>query len=137
MYVETTHDLIRQLHNGDVGGKKWEKIALVGFSIGAITANSLAQQYPTDLDTIILHGISWDDSWIYPAFLSGLQAPAQQVDPEKWGHIAPFYQTQSTIEGRRAACFGGSYEEEMLHYDWYFMCIYDQKSLLNEDQEHS
>lgn len=117
-YVETTHDLIGQIRNGAIGGKKWKKIVLVGFSIGAIVANSVAQQYPEDLDGIVFHGISWDPSWIYPAFLSGLQAPAQQIDPEKWGHIQPYYQTQSSREGRKVACFAGAYDEEILEYDW-------------------
>ena len=111
--------MIGQIRNGAIGGKKWKKIVLVGFSIGAIVANSVAQQYPEDLDGIVFHGISWDPSWIYPAFLSGLQAPAQQIDPEKWGHIQPYYQTQSSREGRKVACFAGAYDEEILEYDWY------------------
>ena len=118
-YVETIHDLIQQVRNGSIGGQKWDKIVLVGFSIGAITANSLAQQYPGDVEGVILHGVSWDASWIYPAFLSGLQAPAQTVDPERWGSIPATYQTQSTREGRKAACFGGDYEQGILEYDWY------------------
>ncbi|KAI1324232.1 Alpha/Beta hydrolase protein [Xylariaceae sp. FL0255] len=118
MFVETAHDVIQQLRKGEVGDRKWDKIALVGFSIGAITANALAEQYPEDVDAILLHGITWDPSWIYPAFLSGLQGPAQQIDPEKWGHLHPTYQTQSTKEGRRVACFAGSYDEEALEYDW-------------------
>lgn len=118
MYVETIHHLIQKLRNGEVGGRAWDRIALVGFSIGAITANSLAQQYPDDVDAIVLHGISWDASWIYPAFLSGLQAPAQQIDPEKWGALPPTYQTQSSREGRLVACFAGFYDPDIVEYDW-------------------
>ncbi|KAI0409186.1 Alpha/Beta hydrolase protein [Xylaria palmicola] len=118
MYVETVHHLIQKIRKGDVDGRHWKKIALVGFSIGGITANALAEQYPDDVDVIVLHGISWDLSWIYPAFLSGLQGPAQQIDPEKWGHLQPTYQTQSNREGRRVACFSGSYDEGILEYDW-------------------
>lgn len=117
-YVMTLHHLIQKIRNGEVGGRRWDKIVLVGFSIGGITANSLAQQYPDDVDAIVFHGISWDATWIYPAFLSGLQAPAQQVDPEKWGALQPTYQTQSTREGRLVACFAGSYSRDMAEYDW-------------------
>ncbi|KAK4133848.1 hypothetical protein BT67DRAFT_477506, partial [Trichocladium antarcticum] len=99
------------------GGRRWDKIAFVGFSIGAIVAKLLAAQHPADANITILHSISWDPSWVYPAFLAGLQAPAQQVDPERWGHIAPTYQTQSSREGRKA-CFAGSYEEAILEHDW-------------------
>ncbi|KAI1111365.1 Alpha/Beta hydrolase protein [Nemania sp. NC0429] len=118
MYVETVHHLIQQIRDGEVGGRTWNKIVLVGFSIGAITANALAEQYPKDVDAIVLHGITWDASWIYPAFLSGLQGPAQQIDPDKWGHLQPTYQTQSTRDGRLVACFAGSYEQDMVEYDW-------------------
>ncbi|KAL2016716.1 hypothetical protein VTK56DRAFT_3145 [Thermocarpiscus australiensis] len=51
-------------------------------------------------------------------FTVSVEAPAQQVDPDKWGHIAPTYQTQSTREGRKAACFAGSYDEGILEHDW-------------------
>lgn len=117
-YVETIHQTIQKLRRGEIDGKKWENVIFVGFSIGAIVANSLAAQYPDDVDAIVLHGISWDISWIYPAFLSGLQAPAQQVDPERWGHIEAFYQTQSNREGRKAACFAGDYDPAILEHDW-------------------
>ena len=110
--------MIQKLRAGEVDGKKWKKIVFIGFSIGAITANSLADQYPSDVDAIVLHGFSWDISWIYPAFLSGLQVPARQIDPVKWGHIPATYQTQSTREGRKAACFSGSYDPNILEYDW-------------------
>ncbi|KAI0437518.1 Alpha/Beta hydrolase protein [Xylaria telfairii] len=118
MYVETVHDLIQKLRKGEVGDRAWDKIVYVGFSIGGMMATSLTQQYPDDVDALVLHAITWDTSWIYPAFLSGLQAPAQQVDPEKWGHIPPTYQTQSTREGRLVACFAGSYEKDIVEYDW-------------------
>ncbi|KAI1381059.1 Alpha/Beta hydrolase protein [Hypoxylon crocopeplum] len=118
MYVATMHDLIQKIRKGEVGGRAWDKIVLVGFSIGAITANSLALQYPNDVDGIVLHGISWDATWIYPAFLSGLQGPAQQIDPDKWGGLQPTYQTQSSREGRLVACFAGSYDPDIVEYDW-------------------
>ncbi|KAI0505625.1 Alpha/Beta hydrolase protein [Xylaria bambusicola] len=119
MYVETIHDLIQKLRRGEVDGRKWEKIVLVGFSIGGMLANALAQQYPDDVDALVLHAITWDTSWIYPAFLSGLQVSAAQVDPVKWGHIPLMYQTQSTPEGRRVACFAGAYEEDAVEYDFH------------------
>lgn len=117
-YVENIHEVIQKLRRGEVDGKQWKKIVFVGFSIGGIVANSLAQQYPDDVDAIVLHGISWDASWIYPAFLSGLQAPAQQIDPDKWGHVPATYQTQSTREGRITACFSGAYDPNILEVDW-------------------
>ncbi|KAL9038901.1 MAG: hypothetical protein Q9180_002854, partial [Flavoplaca navasiana] len=120
VYVETVHQVVQQLRDGKVGGVKWNKIALVGFSIGGIIANSLSAQYPSDLNAILLHGISWDNTWVYPAFIAGLQAPAAQIDPERWGSIPLLYQTQSTREGREASNFYGSFDRAILEADFYY-----------------
>ncbi|CAO1604876.1 hypothetical protein XANCAGTX0491_008417 [Xanthoria calcicola] len=120
VYVETVHQVIQQLRDGKVAGVKWRKIALVGFSIGGIVANSLSAQYPSDLNAIVLHGISWDTTWVYPAFLSGLQSPAARIDPGRWGSIPPQYQTQSTREAREASIFYGSFDRGILEADFYY-----------------
>lgn len=103
-----------------MAGGKWNKIVAVGFSTGAIVANSLSEQYPLDLDAIVLHGISWDATWLYPAFLSGLQLAAAQVDPGRWGNIPLEYLTQSTREAREVSCFYGSYDRGILEPDFYY-----------------
>ncbi|KAL9038873.1 MAG: hypothetical protein Q9180_002869 [Flavoplaca navasiana] len=120
VYVETVHQVVQQLRDGKVGAVKWNKIALVGFSIGGIIANSISAQYPSDLDAIVLHGITWDHTWIYPAFLSGLQLPAAQIDPGRWGSIHPLYQTQSTRDAREAHIFYGSFDRGILEADFYY-----------------
>ncbi|KAK0615282.1 Alpha/Beta hydrolase protein [Bombardia bombarda] len=117
-FVETMHQVVQKLRAGEIGEKKWEKVVFIGFSIGAVVANSIALQYSEDVDAIMLHGISWDASWLYPAFLAGLQVSANLIDPVKWKHVPSLYQTQSTIEGRRSACFAGKYDEEALQVDW-------------------
>ncbi|KAI4259645.1 MAG: hypothetical protein L6R42_004475, partial [Xanthoria sp. 1 TBL-2021] len=103
-----------------VAGVKWNKIALVGFSIGATVANSLSAQYPSDLNAIVLHGFSLDATRSYPAFLSGLQLPAAQIDPGRWGSIPPEYMTQSSREAREASLFYGSFDRGILEADFYY-----------------
>ncbi|KAI4268779.1 MAG: hypothetical protein LQ337_007655 [Flavoplaca oasis] len=120
VYVETVHQVVQQLRDGKVGGVKWNKIALVGFSIGGIVANSISAQYPSDLSAILFQGISWDTTWVFPAFISGLQAPAAQIDPERWGSIPPLYETQSTREGRETPNFYGSFDRGILETDFYY-----------------
>ena len=120
VYVETVHQVIQHLRDGTVGGVRWNKVAMVGFSLGAVIANSMSAQYPSDFDALVLHGISWDISWIYPAFFSGLQAPAAQIDPERWGNVPLQYQTQSTREAREAHVFYGSYDRGVLEPDFYY-----------------
>ncbi|KAL9624970.1 MAG: hypothetical protein Q9204_007831, partial [Flavoplaca sp. TL-2023a] len=120
VYVETVHQVVQQLRDGQVGGVKWNKIAVVGFSIGGIVANSISAQYPSDLNAILFQGISWDTTWVFPAFISGLQAPAAQIDPERWGSISPLYETQSTREGRETPNFYGSFDRGILETDFYY-----------------
>lgn len=120
VYVETIHQVVQQLREGKVAGVKWNKIALVGFSIGATVANSLSAQYPSDLNAIVFHGLSWDATWSYPAFLSGLQLPAAQIDPGRWGSIPPEYMTQSSREAREASLFYGSFDRGILEADFYY-----------------
>ena len=111
--------MIQQLRAGEIGGRKWDKIIVVGFSIGAITANSLAQKYPEDADVILLHGITWDTTWVYPAVLAGNLGSPSQLDPVRWGSVGDFYQTQGTRQGREAACFNGNFDRSVLETDWY------------------
>ncbi|KAL8778968.1 MAG: hypothetical protein Q9213_007168 [Squamulea squamosa] len=120
VYVETIHQVIQKLKAGEIDGIRWRRVALVGFSIGGIVANSITEQYPLDLDTVLLHGISWDTTWIYPAFIYGVQAPAAQIDPERWGHIPLQYMTQPTPEARETACFYGSFDRNILKADFYY-----------------
>lgn len=116
-HVETAHQLIQQLRSGSIGGKKWKHIVSAGFSIGSATLNSLVDQYPKDADAIILYGFTHNALWVYPGFLAGLQASANQIDPEKWGDIPSTYQSTSTLESRVVACYAGKYDREQLVYD--------------------
>lgn len=72
------------------------------------------------MDTVILHGLSWDRTWVYPSFLSGLQQSAAQIDPKRWGHVPLLYDTQSTLEAREATCFYGSFDVNILEPDFYY-----------------
>lgn len=117
-HVVTTHKLIELLKAGLIGSKKWTHIVGVGFSIGGATLNSLADQYPDDTEALILYGFTHNALWLYPGFLAGLQAPANQIDPEKWRDIPSTYQSTSTLQSRVVACYYGDYDQEQLVYDF-------------------
>lgn len=91
---------------------------MTGFSIGGTISNALADIYPKDLDAIVLHGVSWGLKWVYPAFLAGLQASGSIVDPARWGNHHAFYQAHISPAARIAACFHGTYTEEMAALDY-------------------
>ena len=118
-YVEVVHQVILQLRAGMVyPQRQWNKVVFVGFSIGGIVANSLAEKYTSDVDVIVLLGISWDLLWIYPAFLGGLQDAARNIDPVRWGALPSFYQTHAALATREVACFYGAYDRGALEADF-------------------
>jgi pimeloyl-ACP methyl ester carboxylesterase len=112
------HEVIQKLRAGQYVDRVFQQIVFVGFSIGGIVANGIADKYPEDVSAFVLIGISWDLTWIYPAFLAGLQTSARAIDPEKWGHLEPYYQTQPTLAAREVACFFGEYDHDALVVDF-------------------
>ena len=116
--VQTVHQVIHSIRNENLLGRAYSRIALVGFSIGAIVSNAIADKFPEDADSMVRLGVSWDLAWIYPAFLAGLQTAASQVDPGRWGDLEAWYQTQPSLASRRAACFRGEFDEEALLVDY-------------------
>lgn len=112
------HQVVQKIREGAHVGRIFKQIAFVGFSIGGIVANGLADKYPQDVDVFVLIGISWDLTWIYPAFLAGLQASARTIEPQRWGHLEAYYQTQPTLAAREVACFYGDYDKEALETDF-------------------
>ncbi|CRK40172.1 hypothetical protein BN1708_016782, partial [Verticillium longisporum] len=109
---QTAHQIVQSIRTENLLGRSFSKISFVGFSIGAIVANAVADKFPEDADSLVLLGITWDREWLYPAFLAGLQTTASVVDPTRWGDRDPFYQTQPTLQARQVACFFGDFEEE-------------------------
>lgn len=118
LFVQNTHQVIQAIRTEDLLGQSFPHISLVGFSIGAIVANAVADKYPEDADSLVLLGITWDMTWLYPAFLAGLQTTASVLDAERWGHLDPFYQTQPTLESREVACFFGEFDQEAADLDY-------------------
>ena len=118
VYVETIHQIVQKLRAGDIGGKKFDKVITIGFSVGAVALVSFAKQYPTDADALVLHGFSWNSATLYQGFFAGLQLPAAQVDPQKWGSLPLSYTTQSTPASRAASVFYGNFDPGIVSVDY-------------------
>ncbi|KAI9150314.1 Epoxide hydrolase [Paramyrothecium foliicola] len=116
--VQTVHQVIEQTRSGALLGRTYEKITLVGHSLGGMIGNGLAVKYPEDVDSLVLLGVAWNKELVYPAFMAGLQSAARLQRPEVWGEYDDFYQTQSTPEAREAANFAGDYDPAALAIDF-------------------
>ncbi|KAL2869044.1 alpha/beta hydrolase [Aspergillus lucknowensis] len=116
--VQNTHEVLQGIRSEGVLGRTFDQVALVGFSIGGVVANAIAATYPTDVDNILFLGTSWDKDWVYPAFIAGLQTAGNILNPDKWGNLDNFYQTQPTVAAREVACFFGNYDAEALQTDF-------------------
>ena len=117
-YVETIHQIVQKLRAGEIGGKVFNKIIPMGFSLGSCMLVSLADQYPQDVDTVIIHGFTWNAGLLYPGYLAGFQTSARLVDPQRWGTFSPQYLTQATAAARKVAAFFGDYDREVLPIDF-------------------
>lgn len=96
----------------------YKKVAYVGFSIGSVAGVSLAAQYPTAVDALILHGYSWNVKNLYPGYLAGLQAPVNTLEKPQWKNISSLYQSQSTPQARQAVVFYGDFDPDILPVDF-------------------
>ncbi|MCJ1253711.1 hypothetical protein MMC24_001523 [Lignoscripta atroalba] len=117
-YVSVVHQILGLLRAGSITSKAYTTIVYTGYFIGGIIGTSLSNTYPSDVDALILLAIAWDISWAYPAVLAGLEGPAADIDPARWGHLSPLYMAHSTRASRIAGCFYGAYDPEVAEWDW-------------------
>lgn len=117
-YVESIHQIVEMLRAGQIGGKAFDKVITIGFSLGSVSLVSLAKQYPADADALVLHGFSWNAATLYQGFFAGFQVAASIVDPVKWGYLPTTYTTQSTPASREATVFYGNYDRGIVPLDY-------------------
>ena len=101
-----------------IGGKIFDKVTTIGFSLGSVSLVSLAKQYPADADTLILHGFSWNAATLYQGFFAGLQEAAAPVNPQRWGYLPNTYTTQSTPASREATVIYGNFDPGIVPLDF-------------------
>jgi hypothetical protein len=117
-HVETARQFISALKAGEIDGHRWKRVVYVGFSIGAAVGNSLATQYPTAADQLILLGLSWYTDYIYPALLMMLRAEANKIDPKRWGSMPDLYTTMPSLVTRQFSHLYGDFDHGVEIPDW-------------------
>lgn len=118
--VEVHHNIITQLRNGDIGGRKFSKIAFVGHSFGSVLGNSHSTTYPDDIDALILSGYT---KFIKPTLpgiaITPLVLPASLVS-DRFSDLALGYFAMSNEDGRISLLFTNDqseWPEEMIALD--------------------
>ncbi|PLN86964.1 Alpha/Beta hydrolase protein [Aspergillus taichungensis] len=117
-HVETARQFSQALKAGHIDGHRWKRVIFVGFSIGASVGNSLATQYPTAADQLILLGHSWYHDYIYPALLMMLRAEAREIDPKRWGFMPKLYTTMPSLATRQFSHLFGNFDHGVELPDW-------------------
>jgi pimeloyl-ACP methyl ester carboxylesterase len=98
------HQVVEALRAGEVASQSFEKVIVVGHSMGSMTTINYAGSFPGEADGIILTGILHDINWpmAYALLLSNLY-PAY-FDPKFAGQF-PNYDYLTTVPGKRGDAF--------------------------------
>jgi len=98
------HQVVEALRAGDVASTIFEKVIVVGHSMGSMTTINYAGSFPGEADGIILTGILHDINWpnAQALLLSNLY-PAT-LDPKFAGQF-PNYDYLTTLPGKRGEAF--------------------------------
>lgn len=74
------HQLVQQLRGGGLAGRRFDRVIVVGHSLGSTIARMLAITYPEDVDGLVLTGESSTPNWAAQQALDTEFRPAN-IDP--------------------------------------------------------
>lgn len=118
--AEVLHQIVRQLRNGEVGGRQFSKVVYVGHSMGSLIGMRSTQLHPKDYDALILTG--WSANFVenFPKVAVGTLLPADVAIPNRFGNLDPFYLVLTIQQFVREAFFGpaGSFDPAIEQYNW-------------------
>jgi pimeloyl-ACP methyl ester carboxylesterase len=98
------HQVVEALRAGDVASTIFEKVIVVGHSMGSFTAINYAGSFPGEADGIILTGFLHDMNW---TFVTSSLLPAiypATLDPKFAGQF-PNFDYFTTVPGKRGDAF--------------------------------
>jgi len=98
------HQVVEALRAGEIGSQSFEKVIVVGHSMGSMTTINYAGSFPGEADGIILTGILHDINWPFAkSQLLDALYPAT-LDP-KFASQFPNFDYFTTIPGTRVSAF--------------------------------
>lgn len=118
--VEICSQLVESLKAGTIDGQQWQREIWVGYSLGSFIDNSIATQYPSLLDQLILISMSWDRSYMYRRVhvLIMFRGQANDINETRWGSLPGFYSTFSIIERRIFSHLYGNFDPGVIVPDY-------------------
>jgi pimeloyl-ACP methyl ester carboxylesterase len=99
------HQVVQALRAGEVASQSFEKVIVVGHSLGSMTTIDYAGTYPGEADGIILTGVVHDINWAWATehFLTKFW-PAT-LDAKFYGQFGEDYGYLTTLPGTRSGAF--------------------------------
>lgn len=117
--AEILHQVVLQLRQGQIGGRKYSSVACVGHSLGSMFLMRATQLHPTDCNAVILTGWGANIAEHLPKDLSPLLAPAAAL-LDRFADLNPLYLTYILQEGASRLFYGpkGSFDPQLQKYDF-------------------
>jgi len=100
--IEVVHQLVTALRNGELG-QQFQKVVLVGHSLGTLLATAVATAHPDQVDGLIATGISHGFDHGMPSLLLEITTHPARLDGERFSTLDSGYLT--TQPGNRAQHF--------------------------------
>ena len=94
--VEIQHGLVNLVRTSQLGQCVFKNVVGVGHSYGSVVTVGETSKYPTDLDAVILTGVSSTLQYLASTILSNDPAVAALNDPAKWGALPYAYLVHET-----------------------------------------
>lgn len=118
--AEIIHQIAQKLRNGQVGHKKFSRVAYVGHSMGSLIGMRATQLHPEDFDAVILTGWSANFLENFPKIVAGVLLPAAVAIPSRFANLNPLYLALSFQKAVRYAFYGpnGTYDPAVEQYNW-------------------
>jgi pimeloyl-ACP methyl ester carboxylesterase len=118
--AETIHAVISIARAGQLPGvsKTFDKIIVVGHSLGSLVAAVLTEQHPSDADALLLTGFSFHVtlgvSGVIPAFL----VPAAIANPAAYGNLDLGYLLLTSASAVQKFFYFGQFDPTIAAYDF-------------------
>ncbi|KUL89228.1 hypothetical protein ZTR_03653 [Talaromyces verruculosus] len=115
---DVLHEIYLQLRAGAIGGQKFDRIIHVGHSYGSILGSIVSDEYPDDIDHLVMTGWTYVDLPVKGNHTMSMMVSASVWKHEKYYHLSPGYFVIGDIGSKETGCFTGNYDRSLVSLDY-------------------